>query len=275
MTTLTQVGPDCFDGSIDATWTIGPKVHGGAMTSICAAAATQRLAQGDDPVELTPLAVSASYLAAPDPGPITVETSVIKRGRRVVHVDAVLLQSGRPAVRSIVTLGTPDERPPVHQEHQSSLASVLDMSVEPSEAATRVASGHPMADIVHVAKGCDMRLDPAAAHFLSGDTGEAEIRMWVRPQPGDESDPGTAALFAIMAGDICPPVTMNRGVFGWAPTVQLTTYLRRRPVPGWLRVKSASTVVGGTWFEEDHTVVDASGAVVVQSRQLAMVPLAQ
>jgi len=274
LTTLDRTDTDLFEGSIDPTWTIGPKVHGGAMMSVCAAAATQRLALDDDPIELTPLAVSASYLAAPDPGPVTVETTVLKRGRRVVHVDAVLLQNGRPAVRSVVTLGTPDSGAPVHQEHESSLASVLDMAIKPPDSAARVAPGHPMADVVHVATGCDMRLDPTAAHFLTGAQGSAEIRMWVRPRPDDENDPVTAALFAIMAGDICPPVTMNRGLFGWAPTVQLTTYLRHTPAPGWLRVKSSSTVLGGSWFEEDHTIVDSTGAVVVQSRQLAMVPLA-
>ncbi|MDV3206450.1 MAG: thioesterase family protein, partial [Rhodococcus ruber] len=54
--------------------------------------------------------------------------------------------------------------------------------------------------------------------------------------------------------------------------VQLTAYLRRLPAPGWLRIMPDSTVLGNAWFEEDHTVVDATGAVVVQSRQLAMVP---
>jgi hypothetical protein len=274
LTTLTRVGPDTFEGVVDPTWTIGPKVHGGALMGVCASAAVQRLALDDDPVDLAPLAVSASYLAAPDPGPVTTETTVLKRGRRVVHVDSVLMQNGKPAVRGVVTLGTPDEGEPVHQQHDSTLASVLDMPVEPPASAPQIVPGHPMADIVHIAAGCDMRHDPATAHFLTGKQGAMEIRMWVRPRPEDENDPATAALFAIMTGDICPPVTMNRGLFGWAPTVQLTTYLRRRPAPGWLRVKSSSTVLGGSWFEEDHTVVDSTGAVVVQSRQLAMVPLA-
>lgn len=273
LTTLSAAGPDLFDGVIADTWTIGPKVHGGALMSVCAAAAVARLAADDDPVRLDPLAVSATYLAAPDPGPVGVETVIRKRGRSVTHVDTTLLQNGRPMVRSVVTLGTLETAPPVHQEHESSLASVLDMPAEPPADAAPVAPGHPMADIVHVATGCDMRMDASAAHFLAGATGEAEIRMWVRPRPGDEADAATAGLFAIMTGDICPPVTMNRGMFGWAPTVQLTTYLRRRPAPGWLRVKSASTVLGSTWFEEDHTVVDSTGAVVVQSRQLALVPL--
>nr|WP_229745843.1 thioesterase family protein [Rhodococcus trifolii] len=262
MTTLERQGDDVFGATIADTWTIGPKVHGGAMMALCGAAAEQRLAVPD----VLPLAVSANYLNAPDPGPVTLETVVRKQGRRVSHVDVVLSQNGKPAVRAVVTLGVPDSQAPRHTVGSSS------MSASPPDDASAVAAGHPMAEIVHVATGCDMRIDPSSAHFLTGAVGESEIRLWVRPRPDDEADPTTAALFAIMTGDISPPATMNRGMFGWAPTVQLTTYLRRRPAPGWLRVVASSTVIGETWFEEDHTVVDSTGAVVVQSRQLAMVP---
>ena len=59
---------------------------------------------------------------------------------------------------------------------------------------------------------------------------------------------------------------------GWAPTVQLTAYLRGEPADGWLRVVCTTTQIGQTWFDADHTVVDSAGRVVVQTRQLAMVP---
>ena len=117
-----------------------------------------------------------------------------------------------------------------------------------------------------------MRLD-AATPFLTGAEGEPVTRIWLRPFASDEADPDAAMLFALMAGDITPPVTMNRGHFGWTPTVQLTTYLRRRPAPGWLRVMASSAMIGDTWFEEDHLILDANGHVVVQSRQMAMLPL--
>ena len=72
--------------------------------------------------------------------------------------------------------------------------------------------------------------------------------------------------------DISPPVVMNLALFGWAPTVQLTTYVRRHPAPGWLRFAATSTEVGPGMFEEDHLVVDSTGTVVAQSRQLALIP---
>ncbi len=253
-----------YTAVIDSTWTIGPKVHGGTMLAICAAAGKRQLGEGD----LQPLAVSVSYLNAPDPGEVVLTTIVRKQGKQVSHVDVEMTQGGRVAVRAVVTLGRPDVDQPRHQV-ASSLAS---MEISPPADTDSVEGDHPMASIVHLAQGCEMRIESSSAHFLTGKQGEPEIRMWVRPRPGDEDDVDTAVLFALMTGDICAPVTMNRGMFGWAPTVQLTAYLRRQPAPGWLRVAASSTVIGGTWFEEDHLVLDSTGAVIVQSRQLAMVP---
>ena len=134
--------------------------------------------------EIQPLAVSVSYLAAPDPGEVALSTVVRKRGRQVSHVDVELTQAGRVAVRAVVTLGRPDTDEPRH-ETPTSLAS---MAAEPPAETLAVAGDHPMASIVHVAKGCEMRIDASSASFLTGQQGEAEIRLWVRPFSGDEDD---------------------------------------------------------------------------------------
>ena len=263
--TVTTVDAGTFTANIDARWTIGPKVHGGCMMAVCAAAARRSV---PDAAELAPIALSANYLSAPDPGEVQVSTTIRKRGRQVNLVEVELSQRGRVAVTCTVTLGPLDAKPP---RHQVPLA-VSNMPVEPPADAVLVTPDHPLGHVVHVAQGCDMRLD-AATPFLTGSEGEPVTRIWLRPFASDEADPDAAMLFALMAGDITPPVTMNRGHFGWTPTVQLTTYLRRRPAPGWLRVMASSTVVGDTWFEEDHVILDANGQVVVQSRQMAMLPL--
>lgn len=268
---LTVLGDGRYRATIDPTWTIGPKVHGGSMMAVCAAAARQNLREGatDDATRaMQPLAVTANYLAAPDPGEVDLTVTVRKQGRQVALVDVELSQGGKCAVRTSVTLGYPDDGEPTFV----STSSIDDMPAEPTEDSISVTGSHPMAKIVHVSQGCEMVIDATSAHFLTGNHGEPEVRMWARPRPDDEKDLDTAVLFAIMTGDISAPVTMNRGLFGWAPTVQLTTYLRRLPAPGWLRVRASSDVLGSTWFEEDHTVVDSTGAVIVQSRQLAMMP---
>jgi hypothetical protein len=130
---------------------------------------------------------------------------------------------------------------------------------------------HNLLHVMNISQGFDLRID-SSIPFLENLEGGPLTRMWLRPFAADEDQPDTVLYFALMAGDITPPVTMNRGHFGWTPTVQLTTYLRHRPAPGWLRAIASSRVVGETRFEEDHLIFDANGQVVVQSRQLAMLP---
>ena len=93
------------------------------------------------------------------------------------------------------------------------------------------------------------------------------MQMWARPR-GVAPD----ALFALMCGDLSAPVTFAVERTGWAPTIQLTAFLRGLPADGWLRVMCTCMEIGHDWFDEDHIVVDSLGRIVVQSRQLAMVP---
>ena len=97
---LREAGSGIYEGELDKRWTIGPKVHGGAMLALCANAA--RTACGDrsagsEPVQ-QPVAVSASFLWAPDPGPMRLVTSIRKRGRRISVVDVELTRDDRTEI---------------------------------------------------------------------------------------------------------------------------------------------------------------------------------
>jgi hypothetical protein len=259
--TLVPVSSDekvsIFDGLLNEHWTIGPKVHGGAMLALCANAARLGLRHGQ------PIAVSGSFLSAPDPGPLRVATTVRKRGRRVSVLDVELSQGDRTAVHAVITLADP--------EHDvAPLLSVNPvvplMTPDPPPGLEPIGPGHPMADIVHLAHGCDIR--PSLTTLAPrADGGPPVIEYWVRPKEGP-----TDVLFALLCGDVSAPVTFGVNRFGWAPTVQLTAYLRGIPADGWLRVMCTTMQIGQDWFDEDHVVVDCEGRIVVQSRQLAMVP---
>ncbi|MCW2561312.1 MAG: hypothetical protein JWP55_5276 [Mycobacterium sp.] len=258
-----------FQGVINRHWTIGPKVHGGAMLALCANAA--RLSFGG---QVEPIAVTGNFLWAPDPGAMRLVATVRKRGRRVSLVDVELYQGERigdersreeqkPAVRASVTLGDPEH----HVPPLLSFNPVVPlMTPEPPPGLAPIGPGHPMADIVHLAHGCDIR---PALHTLGPrtDGGPPVFEYWVRPK-GVAPD----ALFALLCGDVSAPVTFAVGRSGWAPTVQLTAYLRAMPADGWLRVMCTAVQIGQDWFDEDHIVVDCEGRIIVQSRQLAMVP---
>jgi acyl-coenzyme A thioesterase PaaI-like protein len=251
-----------FRAELNEHWTIGPKVHGGAMLALCANAA--RTAHGGHPdAALQPVAVSGSFLGAPNPGPMRLVASLRKRGRRVSVVDVELSQGDRTAVHAVVTLSQPEH----HVPPLLSVNPVVPlMPAEPPPEVEPIGPGHPMEDVVHLARGCDIRtalrtLGPRA------DGGPPAIQMWVRPK-----DAAPDVLFALLCGDISAPVTFAVDRRGWAPTVQLTAYLRAVPADGWLRVICTTVQIGQDWFDEDHTVVDCEGRIVVQTRQLAMVP---
>lgn len=267
---LTPAGDGLFDAHLDDIWTIGPKLHGGVMLALLAGAARETLAEGlrasgSSEVESEPIAVSASYLFAPSPGDMQVRASVRKRGRQISLVDAELIQGDRTAVHAVVTLGTPEL-------HVGPLLTALppaltQLPAEPPPGVAPIAAGHPMGDIFHLFGGIDVRPSLRSMSDLS-ERGKPEIVLWARPR-----DMAPDGLFALVCGDISVPVTFPLGRFGWAPTVQLTTYLRTLPSDGWLRVLCSTNQIGQHWFDSEHTVIDSEGALVVQSRQLAMVPV--
>jgi acyl-coenzyme A thioesterase PaaI-like protein len=265
-----------FDGELNEHWTIGSKVHGGAMLALCANAARTAI----DPTArdgVQPVAVSGSFLWAPDPGPLRLVARTRKRGRRVSLVDVELSQgdgSGhersrderRTAVRATITLAAPEA-------DAAPLLSVNPvvplMTPEPPPGLEPIGPGHPMADVVHLAHGCDIRPSLTTMGPRS-DGGPPVIEYWVRPKEGFPD-----VLFALLCGDVSAPVTFGVNRFGWAPTVQLTAYLRGIPADGWLRVLCTTMQIGQEWFDEDHVVVDCEGRIIVQTRQLALVPQAQ
>ena len=245
-----------FSANLNEHWTIGPKVHGGTMVALCANAAHAGYGDGSGSTA-RPVAVSANFLSAPDPGAVRLRTVVRKRGRRIGLIDVELIQGDRTCVYAVVTMGEPEH------EAQPMLVNnpVLDvMGVEPPADVPAIGPGQPGAEISNLHRGCDM-------HAAAKDGAAPVLLTWVRPKAGPVDE-----LFALMCGDISLPVPYAVGRRGWAPTVQLTAYQRGRPADGWLRVLCTTTQIGQDWFDEDHTVVDSAGRIVVQTHQLSLVP---
>ncbi|ALG85885.1 thioesterase family protein [Gordonia phthalatica] len=255
-----------YTGHLDPVFTIGPKVHGGSLQMMVAAAASRALTQLADPaVGTAVIAVASDYLAAPDPAAVDLHVALIKTGRTVWLVRVDVRQNGRLMVTSTVTLGRPD-----HGEARfRGLTPVADLPPEPPTGIADLTSS-PLGDIFHLNAAVDVVLDLERFPALRGETGEPVIRGWARPRTDVTAD--VHALFPVLVCDVSPPVVMNLGMFGWAPTVQLTTYVNRVPAAGWLRFAASSQDVGQGMFAEDHVAVDATGATVAQSRQLALLP---
>jgi hypothetical protein len=257
-TAARSLGDGTFTAVLRAEWAIGSHPHGGFLLALLAKAAVSALNERGEP-HAEPLVVSAEFLHAPALGPVLLRTDVRKVGRRATVVEVRLEQRGRSCVEARVTTG----RLPMRRPEWTDVPS---MPAEPSPGALTMPES-PEGPF-NLAKGCDVRLDPATAGYLSGRTGEPpRMRLWVRPRHG-LVDP----YFTLLASDVNPPVVMNLGRIGWAPTVQLTALLRTRPAPGWLRVIVESRSVHESWFDSDATVIDAQGRLVCQARQLGLAP---
>ncbi|GAA3460912.1 thioesterase family protein [Saccharothrix longispora] len=255
------LGDGTFTAALPAAWTVGPKPHGGFLLALVARAAVHAAGVAVPAAEgLAPLAVSAQFLRAPEVGPVLIRTDVRKAGRTATVVTAVLEQRGRGCVEASVTVGRlPAERP--------GYTDLPDMPAAPPANAVDLASLGP-GGVYKLGGVCDVRLDQEGAGFLNGRTGDPLVlRLWAKPH-GERPDP----YFALLAGDISMPVTFNLGRFGWSPTVQLTALLRAEPAPGWLRLRVSCSAVHGQWFDEDAVVVDSTGRLVCQARQLALTP---
>ena len=55
-------------------------------------------------------------------------------------------------------------------------------------------------------------------------------------------------------------------------TVELTAHVRARPAPGWLHCAFVTRFVTGGFPKEDGEIWDRTERLVVQSRQLALLP---
>ena len=254
---VSKEGDGEYAAILDPGWAVGERPHGGYLLAVVARAALSSAASVA--VAPDPLVVSAQFLRPPSCGPALVRTSVRRSGRTITVVNAALEQDGRPCVDATITCG-------VLPDGSASWADLPALPAEPPADAIDV--GAYPDNPFKLGTVCRLRLDAATVGFITGQRGLPPlVRSWV--QPADEPPD---ALFALVAADISPPVVFNLGHRGWPPTVQLTALLRARPAPGWLRVQAEARALHDRWFDEDHTVIDSTGRLICQARQLAIAP---
>jgi hypothetical protein len=260
--------PGRYAAELGDGWRIGAGVNGGLMLALAGRALSRELGGSTD--EATPhpdpLAISAYYLTPGIPGPATIHTSLVRRGRAVSTAQAELTQlddAGREVERMRV------------------LATYGDLALVDGDATTTAAPPQlpppdqcvaadqaPPTFLKHATllERLDMRLDPATTGWAVGKpSGNGVIRGWLRMADGREPDP----LLLLLAVDALPPVAFELGLPGWTPTLELTAHVRCRPAPGWLRVVLQSRTLSGGFLEEDAEVWDSRDRLVALSRQLA------
>jgi acyl-CoA thioesterase len=256
-TSVDRVDEGLWEADIKPTWTIGEAVHGGCAQCVLVRAAVAESRHRD------PVATSAHFLAPTTPGRAEVAVERLREGRTASTLRAVLRQDGIQKIVAHVTVATLDDEAPVYQVAPPEL---------PSPAACIPRPGRlPDGSEVRFLEPIEVRVDPRSAGGQREErSGTPEVRGWIRAR--DDTPPDAA--FLVFCVDALPPSVLEVGGGGWSPTVQLSTYVRALPAPGWLAVTVRGSAVAAGWFDEESEVWDSSGRLVAQARQVGRYRLA-
>lgn len=215
-----------------------------------------------------PVATSAHFLRVPQLAPAQVQVSWLKQGRTAATARAALVQDGKVILDTTVTTGTVPGRDAAvdgltYTGPPPSLPDIADCVGLGTWRGTVGPDG-----TTGYGAQVEVLFDPATVGWRRDEpSGLPEMRGYFRLREDRDPDAFTLA----MAVDGLPPVVFGLGATGWAPTVELTWYMRAVPAAGPLAVEVRSRHVGGGWFDEDAEVWDAAGRLVAQSRQIARV----
>jgi len=251
-TAVRRVADGRYQADLDGDFAFADALNGGYLMAVLLRAAV------DASPHPHPIATRENYLRVATPGPAEIIVEPRKTGRTVATSRVTLLQDGKPAVDLQVTTGTLDPDAPIDWAAEPA------QRLPPVEDCVKFDSGRRSGPVF--ADQVDMRFAPALMGWLDGKpSGRLEAGAYFRLPDGTDADPFVLA----MAVDALPPVALNAGGKGWAPTVELTWHLRALPAPGWLELIGGGRLLSDGWFDEEVEVFDSTGKLVAQSRQIA------
>ncbi|MCH8985516.1 MAG: thioesterase family protein [Acidobacteria bacterium] len=257
VTAINQEGEGLVIAELDKSWRVGGVVHGGYVFAIAVEVALAATGRPD------PLTVTMHFLGKAVGGRVEIRADVVSESRRFSSVRLDFVQNGETFATAIamctdLTLGGAHILVDMPQPEYLS----------PGQCFRAEASG-PFAPIGILDK-VDLRAEPSLAGFMVGKPlGRAELGGWIRFD-GREPDLKALAMFT----DSFPPTLINTNTeLGWTPTLELTVHFRKRPAPGYVKVRFDSHVLTDGYLEESGVLWDSDGDVVAMSRQLSLLPI--
>ena len=252
-------GAGRFDAEVNPEWTIGGKPNGGYLLAMMGRAAASVSAHEHV------IAASAHYLYAPQPGPVVIETELLRAGRTATQIRARLSQDSEACVEALLTTSQLDVTAIPYWDR--GLPEITHVAHEDS---TRLMPQLPDGARVAIMDQIDVRLEPGSSAFTTGSpSGRGELRGWLALPDGEAFDP-TSLLFAV---DAFPPATFDIEFAGWVPTLELTVYVRALPAPGPVRVLQRAQLIDAQRVDETCYVWDRTGRLVAHGSQLAGIRL--
>lgn len=253
----TGVSPTA-DGSwethIRPDWNIGVNPNGGYAA---AALLGQMLDSVQQPM---PISVTTHYLRPALPDAVgQLEIDILREGRTTSTVSGRLVQEGKERLRTIGSFGDVSDA-----SAAAPSLGIAEVDLPPPDECPSRGDLDQGIDLPIMSR-VDVRIDPA--HAVPGAADEPIVAGWIRLADGRPPDVRCLPLFC----DAFPPSVYSLlGRVGWVPTLELTVHVRRPPADGWVRARFETRDLAHGLMVEDGVLWDQTGAVVAQSRQLAL-----
>jgi acyl-CoA thioesterase len=250
-------GPDEYAATLTDRWNgMTSVVNGGLEMAICLRALGLIMPFPD------PLVVSGLFLRPGTPGPATVRTSLLRSGRTTAFGEASLSRDGKGIVRVTAAFADLGASASASADGPVFIGGGPPDLPPPSRcAALPVAAFGPAT----IAERIEFRPAELPGWVRGEPSGRPSLDFWMRFADGRDAD----LLAMPLLVDCTAPSVTELGAL--SATIELTIHLRARPAPGWLACRASTRFVVGGYHEEDFEIWDSAGALVAQSRQLALV----
>lgn len=246
-----EVEPGVFDASVNRDWWIARGPNGGFLAAIIT-----RALQASLPEDRQPRSLTIHYTAAPEEGPLRVETKIERAGRSMSTATARMEQGGRLIALAIGAFS-------LAREGAIDFDDLPAPDVPGLDDAFLIQSDR----LPPFSRRFEMRAAIGGAPF-TGD-GEAVTGGWIRPEDPQAID---APLVAQLTDAWFPAVFRRLPEPNPVPTIDLTIHFRAPlPLPAdWVLARFASRVARDGFFEEDGELWSTDGRLIAQSRQLGL-----
>lgn len=254
---VASAGAGRYDAEAQAGWSAPPGPNGGYLAGIVIQAMAAEVADPGRPIR----SITLHYLRAPQPGPLTIEVATERAGRNVTSLSARVHQGEQLCIVALGAFGG---------DVEAADAFAAAMPEVPAAAAVAPWPVSPRAP--EIAQRFEFRGVIGEPPFSGAQ--DALTGGWMRLHEARALD---APLLALLADAWLPAVFTRLHGFALMPTIDLTIHFRDPAAIAAVAAGDAvlgvfsSTHAAGGYVEEDGQLWAPGGALLAQSRQLALV----
>lgn len=251
-----------YDGVVTDRWNVidGAAPNGGYLTALACKALANDVQLPD------PVGVTSQFLLPIKPGPVVIDTTVLRHGSRHATATARIRQNDMICTQVTATFADLGRAGGITKvDRIAPSLPPIDDCIDTNAFTASL----PNADSPPIMERFDHRQPKAVLSWVSGTpSGQAENGGYLRWADGTTMD-----VFGLLVVVDCHlPAVFNSAAMdiGWVPTLELNIQIRQRPAPGFLTTWFRTEAITGGYLEEDGEVWDANGNLIALSRQLAL-----